>query len=503
MPPSIPRSNVFVVGVAVVLGTVATDPVTASNVAAGLGDERAMTVPTWLTLLTGGAAVGASALLAALVTDRRFIDALHDWELSLRTPRSRSAPAAEGSETTESSSRWLVVGGAIGSAFGLAGLAAVVVVGLEGPAIPTANFAILLTFVGVRAAVPMVAFLLVDPWPTVDPFRTLANGASRLLASARRTEPRSESRKTLTTTGLFAYPSRFASWPAVIGLAALVWLELVFPVATEPRSLALLALGYGGYVLVGSLLFSPAAWIRYADPLSTLFRLYGAVAPVQRRSGEFRLVVPGSRLREADVVANPSEVAFVVLLVWELTFNGFVVTPPGARTIEGIVGVGVPPSVAYLFVLLGGYALALSLYALATRASRRFAPTYLAEPVLARRFAPPLLAIAAGYHLAHYVGFAISLAPATLDATLNPLSPPVNPTTLALPAWMGTLEIATLLLGHLVAIWAAHAVAYDLFPGRLQAIRSQYPFVVVMIGYTAVSLWLLTMPTAQPPYVAG
>ncbi|MFC4438055.1 MULTISPECIES: hypothetical protein [Natrialbaceae] len=505
MSSPIARRSAFAVsvGAAAIAAAVATDTAAASNVAAGLSDERTVTVPTWLTLLTGGAAVGASALLAALVTDRRFIDALHDWELSLVLGRSQQGADAEQSTAVPTPPRWLVAGSALGSVLGLLALGAVVFVGLEGPAMGTANLAVLLSFVGLRAVLPMVAFLVVDPWPTLDPFRTLANGASGILARVRGSRSSTEGRRNPAATGLFEYPSRLASWPAVIGLAALVWLELVLPVTTEPRLLALLALGYAGSVVVGSVLFSPAAWIRHADPLATLFRLYGAVAPIQRRDGEFRLAVPGSRLRDGDVVADASGVAFVLLLVWELTFNGFIVTPPGARTVEALVGGGLPAPAAYLLGLAGGYALALGLYGLATHASRRLAPTYLAERVLARRFAPPLLAIAAGYHLAHYVGFAVSLAPATLDAAANPLSPPVNPTTLALPGWMGALEIGTLLLGHLLAIWAAHAVAYDVFPGRLQAVRSQYPFVALMVAYTAVSLWLLTMPTTQPPYVAG
>lgn len=505
MSSPIARWSAFAVsaGAAAIAVAVATDTVAASNVAAGLGDGRTMTVPTWLTLLTGGAAVGASALLAALVTDRRFIDALHDWELSLVIERSQQGASIEQSTAVPIPPRWLVVGSALGSILGLLALGAVVLVGLEGPTMGTANLAVLLSFVGLRAALPMVAFLLVDPWPTLDPFRTLANGASGILIRVRGSRSSTENRRDLRETGPFEYPSRLASWPAVFGLAALVWLELLFPVTTDPSLLALLALGYAGYVVVGSVLFSPAVWVRHADPLATLFRLYGAVAPIQRRDGEFRLVVPGSQLRDDDVVTDASEIAFVLLLVWELTFNGFVVTSPGVRTIEAVVGSGLPVSAAYLLVLAGGYALVLGLYALATHASRRLAPTYLAERVLARRFAPPLLAIAAGYHLAHYVGFAVSLAPATLDAAANPLSPPVNPTTLALPGWMGALEIGTLLLGHLLAIWAAHAVAYNVFPGRLQAVRSQYPFVALMVAYTAVSLWLLTMPTTQPPYVAG
>ncbi|MXV63336.1 hypothetical protein GS429_14930 [Natronorubrum sp. JWXQ-INN-674] len=484
------------VGIAAVCWT---EPASASNVAAGLGEDRELTVPTWLTLLTGGAAVGASAMLAALVTDRRFVDALHEWDRPFPSVSTRS-------------SRVLAIGSVLGSVLGLTALAAVIIVGLEGPAMPTANLAVILAFVGVRALLPMITFLVVDPWPTIDPFRFIARGVTGILDRVRGRERRNtaqtgtegaKSNAASKNAAILEYPARLSSWPAVLGLGALVWLELVLPVTTDPGVLARVAVGYACVTVVGAVLFSPAAWFRHADPLAVLFRLYGAVAPVQRQDSQFRLVVPGARLRDESVVADSSEVAFAVLLVWELTYNGFVVTTPGRRTVETLVATGLSAHVTYLALLLGGFGLALGLYWLAAHASRRTAPTYRSERALARRFAPPLLAIAAGYHLAHYVAFVASLAPASLAALSSPLAPPVNPTTLLVPGWMGTVEIGALLAGHVLAIWAAHAIAFDCFPGRLQAIRSQYPFVVVMVCYTTVSLWLLTLPTTEPVYVAG
>ncbi|MFC7007606.1 hypothetical protein [Halalkalicoccus salilacus] len=52
-----------------------------------------------------------------------------------------------------------------------------------------------------------------------------------------------------------------------------------------------------------------------------------------------------------------------------------------------------------------------------------------------------------------------------------------------LPERIGLVDVAFVLLGHLLAIWAARAVAFDPFPGRLQVVRSQFPF-VVMVLYT-------------------
>ena len=49
----------------------------------------------------------------------------------------------------------------------------------------------------------------------------------------------------------------------------------------------------------------------------------------------------------------------------------------------------------------------------------------------------------------------------------------------------------------------AHAAAYELLPGRLEAIKSQYGITLVMIAYTIVSLWIVTTPTVAPPFLGG
>lgn len=439
------------------------DVAAASNAVAGLGDGGDVAVPTWLYLLTGGAAVGASALLSMLVTDRAFIDAVHgrSYRLPGRHATRRAIAAAAGAVS-------LVV------------LALVVAVGLVGPNVATANLAVLVVFVAARAGLTATAYLVGDPWPALDPWRFLAERLPH---------------------GFVDYPSDLGVIPAICGLLVLIWIEVVLPVTARPATLAVAVLGYSAYTLAGAVVFSPADWFRYGDPLAVWFRCYGAVAPIQRTDAGLDLRLPGARLRDGDVLRDLSGAAFVVLLVWELTYSGLVVTPPGARIVGTLVGLGLPPAITYLAVLLGGYALFLGVYWLAARRARRGAETYLTARYLAFRFAPPLLGIAAGYHLGHYAGFLLSLAPALLGAVSNPLSPPLPPRTLVLPEWFGGVGVASVLAGHLLAIWAAHATSFDLFSGRLQAIRSQFPFVVVMVLYTMASLWLLSLPTRPPPFV--
>jgi len=431
-----------------------------------------LAVPRWLYLATGGATIGASALLASFVTDRTLIRYLHNWSLSGPTVDNWRTPLV-----------W--VGRGLGVAvFGLA-----VYLGLTGPQLPTASFTILVTFVIVRAGLPMLTYLGGNLWPVLNPWRGIVS---------------------LLPTGYRTYPEGLARWPAVGGLLLLVWIEVIFPVSTIPSVLSIAILGYSVVTIVGAVLVGPNAWFGNADPLSVLFRFFGAVAPVKRRHGELTVKLPGSDLTDADLITDTSDVAFVIALIWELTYSGFITTETGATTIETLVslstiGVGavqIRAILIYTLLFVSGYVVFFGAYWYAGVLSRRRTGTYITAKRIAFRFAPSLLAIAAGYHLAHYTGLAVSLSPALGMAIVSPLSPPANPLTLSPPGWFEGLSIAYVLVGHLLAIWAAHATAYELFSSRLVAIRSQYPFIVVMIGYTVISLWILSLPGATPPYLS-
>jgi len=82
---------------------------------------------------------------------------------------------------------------------------------------------------------------------------------------------------------------------------------------------------------------------------------------------------------------------------------------------------------------------------------------------------------------------------------LDPFTPPQAPPVAVLPGWFGSVGLAFVVLGHLLAIWVAHAIAFETFTGRLQPIRSQYPFALVMVFYTMTSMWLLGQPYVSPP----
>ncbi|WP_332898634.1 hypothetical protein [Haladaptatus sp. CMSO5] len=420
-----------------------------------------LAIPTWLFLLTGSGVIGASFLLASFVTNRAFIRSIHDWHRLLSVPRAALAAGAL-------------------KLVGVLGLLAVLVVGFFGPQFPLGNLAILTVWVGWWAGYTISVYLIGNTWETLNPWRTIA--------------------EVLPTVGV-TYPDRLGAWPSVGGLLALVWLEVVSPLADQADLLATVVLGYTIVTLAGAVFYTPDKWFSTVDPVSRVFTYYGRVAPLRRTADGLKLRLPGSALEDTRVVDGPDEVAFVIALLWVTTYDGFVTTPAWTDLATWLVNLGVPALVLYPVALLAGFGLFLGAYRAATRRSIGFAETYLPAKTLATRFAPSLLAIAAGYHLAHFLGYFISLSPALVTVAFSPLTPPANVPVIPLPSWFGGLNLTFVLLGHLVAIWVAHATAYDLFPSRLQAIRSQYPYIAVMMFYTMVSLWIVAGPDLTPPFL--
>jgi hypothetical protein len=57
--------------------------------------------------------------------------------------------------------------------------------------------------------------------------------------------------------------------------------------------------------------------------------------------------------------------------------------------------------------------------------------------------------------------------------------------------------VTAVVLGHIVAVYVAHVIALREFPNPRRALRSQYPMLVLMVGYTMVSLWILAQPIVE------
>ncbi|WP_435335143.1 hypothetical protein [Haloarchaeobius sp. TZWWS8] len=448
--------------VALTVAVLVAEPVLAHSGSLG-GSLTSVPIPFWLIVLSGGGIIGASFLFTSFATDHEFIRWIN--RLGVVAP----TPAAVW--------RFVATVARVGS---VAVLGLFVAVGLVGPTNPTNNLAVLGIWAGWWAGYTASVYLVGDTWPAVNPWRTLSRYVPRF--------------------GEREWPGHLGGWPATVGLLALVWVEVVSPLASVPQLLAGVVLAYTVATLVGASVYGDD-WFHHADPVSRVFRTYGRVAPFRRTANGLSLDLPASALTRTFDDGTDGDVVFVVALLWVTTYDGLVSTPTFAGVVRAIVGVGVPPLLVYLVTALAGFGLFLAVYRFSARSARKTAGSYVSVEAIERRFVWSLVPIAAGYHLAHFLGYFLTFLPTLAAVAVDPMSPPPSPQVAVLPAWWGGLQLAFVVLGHLVAIWVAHAIAFETFTGRIQPIRSQYALAAVMIFYTMTSMWIIAQPYSPPPFL--
>ena len=57
--------------------------------------------------------------------------------------------------------------------------------------------------------------------------------------------------------------------------------------------------------------------------------------------------------------------------------------------------------------------------------------------------------------------------------------------------------VIAIVLGHIIAVYIARLISLRTIQDHRSALRSQYPMLVLMVGYTIVSLWILAQPIAS------
>lgn len=152
-----------------------------------------------------------------------------------------------------------------------------------------------------------LSLLLGPVWKAVSPVRTVNLVFARLTGS----DPE---------RGVFTYPERLGYWPAVFGLYAFVWLELVYPYNGELGPVRLWCAVYVAVMLMGGALFGNTFYER-ADPFEVYSSLVAKMSGWGRRGDQ--LVVRSPLANLDTVVVRPGLVAVLAVLFGSTGFDSF------------------------------------------------------------------------------------------------------------------------------------------------------------------------------------
>ena len=471
-----------------------------------LGQAFTLPVPLTLYLLAAAAAVAASFAVAVVVV-----------RPAGPVPGYRHRPVRD------IAARW---GGPLLSVIGVLWWFGTITLGFVVD--PISPLAAVLFWIIIWVGLPIITVIAGNPWPSISPFRTVFNlleRAGRLIGFDR------------IDLGL-RYPAELGRWPGVFLLFVTVWCELVLPDRTTPRTVASLLTGYTLLTLGGMTLFGRVGWLRNVELFEIYLGWFGRVGPLGRRvvapdacsecaercdpahcvdcpecaavaeRGERR---PELRLWFTGLTevrhAGWSDAGFIVLALAAVSFDGLsetaawgaVMNPlfPALTAIVGPFWTVLLLQTGGLLVIWGGFLAAFSAAAFLTRAmhDRDVEPEPMGATVGA--YAATLLPIAGGYLIAHYFTLLVQGAiwlPALLADPISGVAPPLDWMPISL-VWY--LSVGAIVAGHIAAVVLAHRMALRDAPGR--PILAGLPLVILMVGYTVFSLWIIAQPITIEP----
>lgn len=362
-------------------------------------------------------------------------------------------------------------------------LTGLVFVGLFGERDPMHNLMTLVFWTGVWIAVPLGSMVFGNLWRIVNPW----------------TGPVRMARTLLGRTGGIGL-DRLDHWPAVLCYAGFVWFQMVSLYPDDPGVLAGLALGYWLVIFTLAVL-EGEDWLPKGEFLTLLFGMIARVAPLwhETNGGRTRLYRgwPGTQVLAMPPL-TPSAVVFVSLALAALTFDGLSETflwqaLIGENPLEptGRSAVMVENSVGLLAIWVATLGLILGAAALGRRIGGGFA----AGPVMLS-----FLAIAAGYHAAHYVVMLLTAGQYTLAALNDPFLQ--GESWLGLPPFYVSFGFLTdpavmplIYAAQFAAILGAHLLAVVLglkLAGQGTRPLAHLPMTGLMVLYTVLGLWLLS-----------
>ncbi len=360
-------------------------------------------------------------------------------------------------------------------------------IGFTGPADPMHNLLTLIFWSGVWVALPLASMLFGNLWGGISPWIAPV----RIL-------------RTLLNRQGSAGLSRLGHLPAVAGLFGFFWFELISLAPEDPPTLARAMLIYW-LIILAAAVAGGEEWLEKGEFLTVYLGFLSKVAPFWRAGDRIAAGWPGTQILGLPPLP-PTAIAFVTLALAGLSFDGLSGTffwlgligqnPlefTGRSAVQGVNTLGLTAAWALTAsAILGAYALGRRLAGQQGARLAGIGPAMLA-----------FLAIAAGYHAAHYLTVLLTTGQYAVYALNDPLFrgdaflglPPfyisfgflADRTAVSL-IW--AFQFAAILSDVLAVIIALKIAARE---GDARAL-AHMPMTALMVGYTILGLWLLSSP---------
>ena len=306
-------------------------------------------------------------------------------------------------------------------------------------------------------------------------------------------------------TGLFTYPKQLDVWPIIFSFLLFSWFENVGN-GSNPLTLSILITIYSLATITFMFLFGCKTWLERGDVFSVYYHIMGSfgifniIQNQNLKTSQISLRLPVLGLAKLKTPNLPF-VIFHIILLGTISFDGLSETSlwseveilliPGlGRMITESLGIIVIPTL--FFILL--WVICWIIFIITKEKTPK---TIITSLIFS------LTPIAIAYHIAHFISYILITGQLIIPLISDPFGYGWNifgtanyslniGIINAKTAWYSSVII--IVLGHIFSVIIAHIKAQEIFSKNSIVIKSQLPFLILMIFYSALSLWIISQP---------
>ncbi len=344
-------------------------------------------------------------------------------------------------------------------------------------------------------------------------------------------------------TPIVKYPANWDVWPAVIGFLLFAWVENVYTGAILPSHLGRIIVAYSIFTWVSMLLFGKHTWLSRGELFSVIFGFLARFSPTEIRvinnkfckgceqecnfsdqkcvdclncyqmsdntDKELNIRPYAIGLIPLEKISSAKAV-LVILLLAMVSFDGIQETPLWISIQSNLISI-FPYLGTTTINLIDTLSIALvpllffCIYIVFTMGIKILSKDQDSVLLMSCCFVFSLIPIAIAYHIAHYLSYLLVQGQLIIPLILDPFG-------LGWDYWFSDysirigvinakiswfLSVALIILGHVISVYLAHIISlrrvYDIAAAR----KGQYPMLILMVFYTATSLWIMAQPIVE------
>nr|HIL76899.1 hypothetical protein [Rhodospirillales bacterium] len=388
----------------------------------------------------------------------------------------------------------------------------IIAAGFWGSQNPLNNISIVMVWVIAWVGLAFICSLLGNFWAIINPWNTIflyiENGYRKITGN--------------NLSRHNKYPIKYGYLPSFVFFFCFAWLEINWSGSNTPSSVATALLVYSLFTFVGMWVYGRETWQKYGECFTVVYSLFSRFSITEGRINsekrEWFLRPPGiGLLREDKNLPEPTLVYFILLLLSTVTYDGFTETETFQQIslsyiefAKDLTGKEIDAfaqsffdtvallSFPIVFILTYGFFIWLS--AFMDEETKRTLE-------LARVFIFSIVPISIAYHLSHYISLlaiegqlAIRLISDPFGFGWNLFNTSAYQTDITIinAKFVWYFSIILIVIGHIIAVYVAHMEALRIYAdrsqGRYGTLISQIPMIVLIIGYTMLSLWIIAQP---------